>query len=147
MSENLELQRDFDAPPAELWRAWTDPKVLASWFGPDGWSVPEESVRVDPRRGGEWHLEMVSDEDPSQGAPITAELVEFVENELLVGRTPATEESGGNVMELRVALAERSGGGTRMTLTQGPYDAALLEMAAGGWTSSFGKLDRHLSAL
>ena len=38
----------FDAPRALVWQAWTDPKMLAQWFGPRGFtsSVPEFDVRV-----------------------------------------------------------------------------------------------------
>jgi uncharacterized protein YndB with AHSA1/START domain len=30
------LMRLFDAPRNVVWRAWTDPKHLAQWFGPEG---------------------------------------------------------------------------------------------------------------
>ncbi len=42
------LTRLFDAPRELVWRAWTDPKHLAQWFGPRGFtsSVPELDVRV-----------------------------------------------------------------------------------------------------
>ena len=37
------LTRVYDAPRELVWRAWTDPKHLAQWFGPRGFtsSVPE----------------------------------------------------------------------------------------------------------
>lgn len=146
MDEHLVLERDFDAPPQALWRAFTDPRSLAGWFGPEGWSVAEETVRVEARPGGEWHLEMASDDDPAQRSPVTARLGEVEEPRLLVGHTEATEESGGRAMVLRVALAELDGGRTRLTLTQGPYAADLLPMAGEGWMSSFAKLDRRLAA-
>jgi len=42
------LTRMLDAPRDLVWRAWTDPKHLAHWFGPKGFtsSVPELDVRV-----------------------------------------------------------------------------------------------------
>ena len=38
----------FDAPRALVWQAWTDPTMLAQWFGPRGFtsSVPELDLRV-----------------------------------------------------------------------------------------------------
>ena len=42
------VTRVFDAPRALVWRAWTEPKMLAQWFGPRGFtsSVPELDLRV-----------------------------------------------------------------------------------------------------
>ena len=28
------IDRIFDAPVALVWRAWTDPELLARWYGP-----------------------------------------------------------------------------------------------------------------
>ena len=28
------LDRVFDAPLAMVWKAWTDPELLARWYGP-----------------------------------------------------------------------------------------------------------------
>src|ERR1700688_2350992 len=41
------LTRVFNAPRELVWRAWTDPKHMAQWFGPHGFtsSVPELTVR------------------------------------------------------------------------------------------------------
>ena len=38
----VEIVRVFDAPRALVWQAWTDPKMMAQWFGPRGFtsSVP-----------------------------------------------------------------------------------------------------------
>ncbi|MGG5752554.1 SRPBCC family protein [Zafaria sp. Z1313] len=140
----LVMERDFDAPREKVWEAWTDPDALAAWFGPEGWSVTAGSVMVEPRPGGVWRLVMASDEDPLSVSPIEAELGAFEPPSLLVGRTAATPESGGQVMELRVEL-EESGRGTRMRLSQGPYPEEVLEMAGGGWEQSFAKLERLLA--
>ena len=29
------LDREFDAPRELVWRAWTDPALLAQWYGPN----------------------------------------------------------------------------------------------------------------
>ena len=36
------ITRMFDAPRALVWKAWTDPTMMAQWFGPRGFtsSVP-----------------------------------------------------------------------------------------------------------
>ena len=49
---NMVLERDFAAPPEQVYRAFTDPDRLAEWFGPLGFHVPRSTVRVDARPGG-----------------------------------------------------------------------------------------------
>ena len=47
--------RDFDAPLASVWAAWTDPKLLAVWYGP---GVETVIHAFDLRPGGVWLNEM-----------------------------------------------------------------------------------------
>ena len=61
----------IDAPRDEVWRAWTEPEQLASWWGPRGMSVPLDSVELDPRPGGVFRLTMVND---SSGAEFPTEM-------------------------------------------------------------------------
>ena len=48
--------RVIDAPIARVWQAWTDPKHLAKWWGPDGFSNTVYDFEL--RKGGRWHLVM-----------------------------------------------------------------------------------------
>ncbi|RYB04707.1 SRPBCC family protein [Lichenibacterium ramalinae] len=47
---DLLLHRRVDAPPAALYRCWTEPDLLKRWFAPEPWTVPE--AEVDLRVGG-----------------------------------------------------------------------------------------------
>lgn len=49
------LERIFDASRPLVWRAWTDPEVLASWYGPGVETIIHE---FDHRTGGVWLNEM-----------------------------------------------------------------------------------------
>lgn len=51
--------RRIDAPPALVWRAWTDPALLPKWFGPDGYHC--ETEEIDIRPGGRWRFTMVGE--------------------------------------------------------------------------------------
>ena len=51
------LVRYVDAPPAEVFRAWTDPGQLGWFFNP-GYERPE-TIEVDPRVDGRWRQLMV----------------------------------------------------------------------------------------
>jgi uncharacterized protein YndB with AHSA1/START domain len=42
------LSRVFDAPRKMVWEAWTDPKQVAQWWGPNGFSTTIEEMDVRP---------------------------------------------------------------------------------------------------
>ncbi|PTU64031.1 polyketide cyclase [Chromobacterium sp. Panama] len=46
----LTLERLIDAPPEQVYRAWTDPELLCQWFTPRPWTVA--SAELDVRPGG-----------------------------------------------------------------------------------------------
>ncbi|MCA2013180.1 SRPBCC domain-containing protein [Cereibacter sphaeroides] len=52
------LDRVIAAPVDVLWQAWTDPKALPQWWGPDGFSC--RTQRIDLRAGGEWVFDMIA---------------------------------------------------------------------------------------
>ncbi|MBI3452147.1 MAG: SRPBCC domain-containing protein [Rhodospirillales bacterium] len=52
----LVFARVFDAPRALVFAAWTDPKHLAQWWGPDGFTTTTRSI--DMRPGGVWRFVM-----------------------------------------------------------------------------------------
>lgn len=50
----IRVMREFNAPRALVFDAYTKPELLMRWFGgPDGWSLV--SCEVDLRVGGAWH--------------------------------------------------------------------------------------------
>lgn len=52
----LTLGRLLAAPPAALWRCWTEAELLRQWFCPKPWFVA--SAVIDVRPGGTSHVEM-----------------------------------------------------------------------------------------
>jgi uncharacterized protein YndB with AHSA1/START domain len=141
----LVITRIFDAPREVVYRAFTDPDVLAQWFGPVGWSVPRDSVDIEDRAGGPFSFTMVNDDDPDDTSPVTAVFREVVKNELLVGHEEDVQGRGDITgMTVRLEFYDEGEGKTRLVLRQGPYDEATGEMAREGWLSSFTKLDRVL---
>src|SRR5512133_1069200 len=55
-SKGVTLTRTFDAPREVVWRAWTDPKLLAKWWGPRMFTTPR--CEVDVRPGGAILIDM-----------------------------------------------------------------------------------------
>jgi uncharacterized protein YndB with AHSA1/START domain len=146
-SREITISRVFDAPPELVYRAFVDPDQLGQWFGPEGFSVPYESVHVDARVGGYQRLIMVSDEDPRIQSPVDATFSEVVENELLVGHQdvegiPGT--TGRQRFRLRLEFHAEPGGKTRLELRQGPFPEQMGDDTVKGWESSFVKLDSLL---
>lgn len=52
----LLLTRQFQAPPALVFKAWTDPHQLAQWWGPNGFSLTTQEMEV--KKGGIWRFIM-----------------------------------------------------------------------------------------
>lgn len=136
------ITRVFDAPRALVWRAWTEPEMLAQWFGPRGFtsSVPELDLRV----GGK--LRIVMHGPDGNDYPAACEFREIVASERLVFVNNAVDKDGKVLLEglTTVTFAEQ-GGKTTMTLhthAVGRVPAAK-QMLAGmeaGWTQSIDKL-------
>jgi uncharacterized protein YndB with AHSA1/START domain len=52
----IRITREFDAPRALVFRAWTEREHVGRWFGPDGFSTTTQSMDV--RVGGHWRYVM-----------------------------------------------------------------------------------------
>ena len=52
----LEISRFLDVPRARIWRAWSDPKLLAEWWCPKPWTTQVHAF--DFRAGGDFHTFM-----------------------------------------------------------------------------------------
>ena len=48
----LAISRVLDAPRALVFRAFTDPDHLATWWGPSGNTLPRDEIEFDVRPGG-----------------------------------------------------------------------------------------------
>ena len=138
------ITRAFDAPRALVWRFWTEPALIATWFGPDEVHVPVDKVSVDMRPGGHWNITMV---DNATGAeyPVRAKIVEVVEPEYFIGETEA-ETAQGPLERVRLHVQFHDHGEkTRVTLHQGPFTAEFRDMTVAGWEASFVKMDKSFA--
>ena len=136
------LTRVFDAPRELVWKTWTDPKHLAQWFGPRGFtsSVPELDVRV----GG--NLRIVMHGPDGNDYPMKGAYREVVPPERLVFSNIAVDNDGNHLLEGETTvILDEQGGKTRLTLNT--YAKGLVPMApqmlAGmeaGWSQSLDKL-------
>jgi uncharacterized protein YndB with AHSA1/START domain len=54
------------APKERVYDFFVDPGAFSQWFVVPGFTTPAETVRIDPRPGGEIQAVMVSDTDDTQ---------------------------------------------------------------------------------
>ena len=139
--------RVLDAPRELVWRAWTDPKHMAQWFGPRGFtsSVPELDARV----GGA--LRIVRHWPDGNDYPMKGEFREVVPPSRLVFTNIAIDNDGNHLLEGETTVTlEDEGGKTKLTLhtyAKGLVPAAP-QMLAGmeaGWSQSLDKLAELLA--
>ncbi|TGN20032.1 SRPBCC domain-containing protein [Leptospira idonii] len=83
----LVLSRVFDAPKVLLWKVWTDPKHVQSWFGPKGFTNPV--CEIDFKVGGSYKYVMRSPEGIDY--PVQGKFLEIVEHQKIVS-TDIVEE-------------------------------------------------------
>jgi uncharacterized protein YndB with AHSA1/START domain len=58
--KELEIERIYEAPVSEVWKAWTEPEQIKAWWGPDNVTIPE--CEVDLRVGGRIYIVMEAGE-------------------------------------------------------------------------------------
>jgi uncharacterized protein YndB with AHSA1/START domain len=51
-TQQITIEREFDASPELLYRAWTDPDLLVQWLGPRDYTMKID--HYDARDGGSW---------------------------------------------------------------------------------------------
>ncbi len=74
------LSRVLDAPRELVWEAWTDPKHLIQWWGPDGFTNTFHEIDIRP--GGVWRFMMHGPDGTDYPNKIVFE--EIVKHEKLV---------------------------------------------------------------
>lgn len=139
----LEMTRVFRAPPRIVFTAFSDPDELVKWWGPEGYTVPSLNFRA--RVGESYRIEM----QPPEGDAfyLTGEFRDVDPPGRLV-YTFAWEDPDEDDVETLVALTLRElGGSTEVTFTQGPFKTeARRALHREGWTDSFDKVERLISA-
>jgi uncharacterized protein YndB with AHSA1/START domain len=139
----LRIERAFNAPVDQVYRAFTDPDLLPEWIAPTGFSVREGSVDVDARVGGHQRVTLVATGGDQTVVDVTFTAV--VENELLAGEQSVPADTGNEeyMRSTRVEFQD-AGEQTQLVLRQGPFSTESGAEARGHWESAFSKLDALL---
>jgi uncharacterized protein YndB with AHSA1/START domain len=136
------LTRVFDAPPQLVWKAWTEPRHMAQWWGPKGFTNPV--CELDLRESGAIRIHM---RGPNGAVyPMTGNFEEIVPLKRLVFTTVARDLDGNPLLEGKTTVTfEDVGGKTKLTIHSRAVGIAPVapQMLAGmemGWTQSLDKL-------
>lgn len=142
----LTITRTFDAPRALVFRAWTDARHLAQWWGPQGFTSPV--CEIDARVGGALRIHMRAPDGSLY--PMKGEIRELVAPERLVFTNIALDAAGRHLLEglTTVTFTENRG---KTTMSLHTRAVAVTEIAVSylqgmqmGWTQSIDRLAVHL---
>src|SRR5579864_4389397 len=86
----MEMTRVFDAPRKVVFAAWTDPKQMAQWWGPTGFTTPV--CELDVRPGGAIRIDMRAPDGTIY--PMTGVYKEIVPPERIVFTAVALDKDG-----------------------------------------------------
>ena len=142
------LEREFPAPRERVWRGWTDPALLARWYGPGAETIVH---RLDLEPGGLWLLEMRWGGNAHHQR---AEYLEVVPHERLVWLHSASDADGNvianpmmadwpRVLRTTLTLEDRNGS-TRMRFTWVPEAAGEAELVC--FQAAMGGMDKGWNA-
>ena len=144
----LVVTRVFDAPRELVFKAWTDPKIVAQWWGPHRFTNPV--CELDARPGGAIRIHMRGPDGTVY--PMTGTYQEIVEPERIVFTSAALNASGNAMFEVltTVTFAEEGGKTKQILRTRvikstaeaAPYLAGM----EAGWTQSLDRLTAYLAA-
>jgi len=155
------LSRNFDAPRNLVWQAWTDPKLLATWYGPNITTIIH---KFDLQPDGVWYNEMQMGEKSSFQKVIFQNIIE---QEKIVWHHHSSVDADWNDAPnpmmgnwprvlLTTITFDDNGDKTNVRLTQTPHDANDEEIAAfaqmmegmkGGWGKGYEIMDGLLAEL
>lgn len=149
--KELTLTRTYDAPRDLVFKAWTDPKMVAQWWGPSG--VTNPTCVWEARPGGNIHIVMLAGKDlgpfAGQEWPMTGKFETVEAPSKLVYTSNAIVDGKEVLQTLTTVTLEEKGGKTHMNVhivvtkttpeAQGPLQG--MEM---GWNQQLDKLGDFL---
>lgn len=141
----VRITREFDAPPAKVFRAHVDPGLLVRWLGPRGLEMRID--HYDCRTGGSYRY---IHSDGAEEYAFRGSFHEVRPDELIV-QTFTFEGMPDAVALERLVLTDLGGGRTRLTVTSlvdsfADRDAFVASGMEVGITEGYERLDEVLAA-
>jgi uncharacterized protein YndB with AHSA1/START domain len=148
----MTITTEFDAPVTRVWKLWENPRELERWWGPP--EYPATFVRHDLTPGAfvTYYMTGPDGERPhGWWRVISAEPPHVLEFEDGFADDAGEPNPEMPTMTMRVTIAERPGGGSRMAIeTRFPSPEAMEQLLAmgmdEGMTAAIGQIDGLLRA-
>ena len=135
----LTLKRRLNAPPAKIYRAWTDAAKISRWFGPENAEILR--AETDVRVGGRFRI--VFRGPDGEEHDVGGVYREVVPNQKLVF-TWAWRSTPERESLVTVAL-KRDGDATLLTLLHEQFfDEAARDRHGRGWSATLDKLESYV---
>jgi len=140
----IDVVRDFDAPLADVYRAWSEPELVKNWLGPRRYDMVIE--QYDVRTGGSWAYEHRAG-DEAYGFHGVFHNVTPLES---ITQTFEFAGAAGHVSLETATFSELGDGGTRVSIhavyqSIEARDAMVSSGMEGGMTEGFERLDEVLA--
>jgi len=145
---DLKFTRTFDAPREMVFKAWTDPKQIAKWFGPRHFTTTVQEHNATP--GGLSRIVMHGPD--GKDYPAKAIFREVVRPERLSMSSFVIDAKGNEVMEtLITATFEEKNKKTTLTVTvkvvkSTPEAKPYLSGMEEGWKQTLDKLEEAVKS-
>ena len=121
-TQRLRITRTFDAPRDLVWRAWTDPKYVAQWWGPKGFTIPV--YKMDFRVSGRFHYCMKTPDGQEFWGG--GEYHEIVPHEKIVFSMYFADKDGNKVQPEEIGMEHKA--------DENAFDSVVFEDAGEGRT-------------
>jgi uncharacterized protein YndB with AHSA1/START domain len=141
----VRIVRDFDAPPAKVYKAWVDPDLVVRWLGPR--DTPMRIDHWDARTGGSYRY--AAERDGEVLAAFYGSFHELRQDERIV-QTFTWEGAPDGVSLDTATFTDLGDGRTRVTIlsvvdTMGARDAMVASGMETGIIEGYEKLDELLA--
>ena len=141
----LIITRMLNAKPEDVFKAWIDPKQVAEWYGPEGFT--NEIHEFDAHEGGKYSLTMKAPNGESHPLRGVFKSIQSPTKLVMTWQwdNPGGMEGMGGESLVTVEF-KPLGAKTEMTMTHTKLaNEKSKEMHNQGWSSSFNKLERMLA--
>jgi uncharacterized protein YndB with AHSA1/START domain len=137
---SLTIKRRFNAPPAKVFAAWTEPEKIARWMGPA--DTKQVEAECDLRVGGRYHFKLIT---ATAEHDVSGVYREIMPNEK-VSFTWAWKSTPERDSLVTVTFKEDDGGTIMTLLHEQFFDEAARDNHRTGWTGTMDRLEKYLSA-
>ena len=145
--KELKITRILNAPRELVFEAWTNPKHLAEWWGPSGFTNPV--CKADAKNGGKIYIEMTAPDGTVY--PMNGTFKEIIKPEKIVFISGALDKNGNTIFEvLNTVTFANENGKTKLTLHAVVDDIndeakPYIDGMNQGWSQSIDRLEAFVT--